>query len=145
MGEVMPGTDDRPERRDLGCSRPHACDSDPDSYDLWLDPCTTNAAAAPGLLKPFDAKSMRCYPISTRINGVRTMMRSVRDLSTTESALCLALHPVFAGFNLEIPKGSRKPDTCKQRLRLFQSVPSPFWLELFFVPAVSKLPALLWR
>jgi putative SOS response-associated peptidase YedK len=43
---------------------------DPDSYDLWLDPGMTNAAAASGLLKPFDAKSMRCYPISTRINHV---------------------------------------------------------------------------
>jgi putative SOS response-associated peptidase YedK len=43
---------------------------DPDSYDLWLDPGMTNAPAASGLLKPFDAKSMRCYPISTRINHV---------------------------------------------------------------------------
>jgi putative SOS response-associated peptidase YedK len=27
----------------------------PDGYDLWLDPGMTNVAAAPELLKPFDA------------------------------------------------------------------------------------------
>lgn len=41
---------------------------DPDSYDLWLDPGMNNVTAATDLLKPYDAKSMRCYPISTRIN-----------------------------------------------------------------------------
>jgi len=43
---------------------------DPDGYDLWLDPGMTNVAAASELLKPFDARLMRCYPISTRINHV---------------------------------------------------------------------------
>jgi putative SOS response-associated peptidase YedK len=32
-----------------------------DSYDLWLDPGMTNVAAASELLKPFDARLMRCY------------------------------------------------------------------------------------
>jgi putative SOS response-associated peptidase YedK len=39
-----------------------------DSYDLWLDPGMQNAAAALDLLKPLDARLMRCYPVSTRIN-----------------------------------------------------------------------------
>jgi putative SOS response-associated peptidase YedK len=43
---------------------------DPDSYELWLDPGMTNVAAASDLLKPFDARLMRCYPVSTRINHV---------------------------------------------------------------------------
>jgi len=41
---------------------------DPDSYDLWLDPGMQNVAAASELLKPYDARLMRCYPVSTRIN-----------------------------------------------------------------------------
>ena len=43
---------------------------DPDSYELWLDPGLTNVAAASELLKPYDARLMRCYPVSTRINHV---------------------------------------------------------------------------
>jgi putative SOS response-associated peptidase YedK len=42
---------------------------DPDSYDLWLDPGMTNVFAASELLKPFDARLIRCYPVSTRINS----------------------------------------------------------------------------
>jgi putative SOS response-associated peptidase YedK len=45
---------------------------DPDSYDLWLDPGMRDADAASDLLKPLDARLMRCYPISTRINHVAT-------------------------------------------------------------------------
>jgi len=43
---------------------------DPDSYDLWLDPGMQNVAAVDELLKPYDARLMRCFPISTRINSV---------------------------------------------------------------------------
>ncbi len=43
---------------------------DPDGYDLWLDPGMNNVTAASELLKPYDARLMRCYPISTRINRV---------------------------------------------------------------------------
>jgi putative SOS response-associated peptidase YedK len=43
---------------------------DPDSYDIWLDPGMTNVAAASELLKPCDARLVRCYPVSTRINRV---------------------------------------------------------------------------
>src|SRR5262245_41930944 len=42
----------------------------PDSYDLWLDPGMTNVQVISELLKPYDPKSMRCYPVSTRINLV---------------------------------------------------------------------------
>jgi len=41
-----------------------------DDYDLWLDPGMTNVAAASDLLKPFDARRMRCFPVSGRINHV---------------------------------------------------------------------------
>jgi SOS response associated peptidase (SRAP) len=43
---------------------------DPDTYDLWLDRGMQNAGAASELLKPYDARLMRCYPVSTRINHV---------------------------------------------------------------------------
>jgi putative SOS response-associated peptidase YedK len=39
-------------------------------YDLWLDPGMRDAGAASDLLKPYDARLMRCYPVSTRINSV---------------------------------------------------------------------------
>jgi putative SOS response-associated peptidase YedK len=43
---------------------------DPDGYDMWLDPGMKNADTASELLKPLDARLMRCYPVSTRINQV---------------------------------------------------------------------------
>jgi putative SOS response-associated peptidase YedK len=43
---------------------------DPDSYDLWLDPGMKDVRAAAELLKPYDARLMRCYPVSSRINHV---------------------------------------------------------------------------
>jgi putative SOS response-associated peptidase YedK len=43
---------------------------DPDSYDLWLDPGMTKVEAVSDLLKPCDARLMRCYPVSSRINHV---------------------------------------------------------------------------
>lgn len=43
---------------------------DPDNFDLWLDPGMTDVASASDLLKPFDARAMRSYPISSRINHV---------------------------------------------------------------------------
>jgi putative SOS response-associated peptidase YedK len=43
---------------------------DPDSYDLWLDPGMEDTSAVSDLLKPYDARLMRCYPVSTRINHV---------------------------------------------------------------------------
>ena len=42
----------------------------PDSYDMWLDPRMQNLAAVCELLKPYDARLMRCYPVSSRINHV---------------------------------------------------------------------------
>ena len=43
---------------------------DPGSYDLWLDPGMNDVAAISELLRPFDARLMRSYPVSTRINHV---------------------------------------------------------------------------
>jgi putative SOS response-associated peptidase YedK len=42
----------------------------PDGHDLWLDPGMRDGDAASDLLKPCDARLMRCYPVSTRINHV---------------------------------------------------------------------------
>ena len=43
---------------------------DPDSYDVWLDPGMKDVSVASELLKPYDARLMRSYPISARINHV---------------------------------------------------------------------------
>jgi putative SOS response-associated peptidase YedK len=43
---------------------------DPDGYDVWLDPGMTDVSVASELLKPYDARLMRCFPVSTRINHV---------------------------------------------------------------------------
>jgi putative SOS response-associated peptidase YedK len=43
---------------------------DPSDYDQWLDPGLTNDQAVSEMLKPYDARMMRCYPVSTRVNHV---------------------------------------------------------------------------
>ena len=43
---------------------------DPDCYDLWLDPGMTNVDPASDMLKPFDARLMRSFPVSARVNHV---------------------------------------------------------------------------
>jgi putative SOS response-associated peptidase YedK len=43
---------------------------DPAAYDLWLDPGMKNVSAATELLRPYDARLMRSYPVSTRVNQV---------------------------------------------------------------------------
>jgi putative SOS response-associated peptidase YedK len=43
---------------------------DPGCYDLWLDPGMQNVGAITELLKSYDARSMRSYPVSTRLNNV---------------------------------------------------------------------------
>jgi putative SOS response-associated peptidase YedK len=41
-----------------------------DDYDVWLDPGMQNVASISELLKPYDARLMRCYPVSSRVNYV---------------------------------------------------------------------------
>jgi putative SOS response-associated peptidase YedK len=43
---------------------------DRESYDLWLDPGMQNVAAISELLKPCDARLMKCFPVSSRVNHV---------------------------------------------------------------------------
>jgi len=43
---------------------------DRESYDLWLDPGMQNVAAISDLLKPYEARLMRYYPISAKVNHV---------------------------------------------------------------------------
>lgn len=42
----------------------------PDAYDVWLDPGMSDVRAASELLKPYDARLMRSYPVSARVNSV---------------------------------------------------------------------------
>jgi putative SOS response-associated peptidase YedK len=40
----------------------------PHCYDQWLDPLTMDAAVISDFLKPFEARLMRCFPVSSRVN-----------------------------------------------------------------------------
>ncbi len=39
-------------------------------YDLWLDPAVTSPERVSSVLHPYDAREMRRYPVSTRVNNV---------------------------------------------------------------------------
>jgi putative SOS response-associated peptidase YedK len=70
---------------------------DPDSYDLWLDPGMQNVAAISELLKPFDARLMRCYPVSARVNHVANDDEGCSvpvELAQTQNSLCLCRNAV---------------------------------------------------
>jgi putative SOS response-associated peptidase YedK len=43
---------------------------EPDDYDLWLDPGITEPERVTELLRPYDARLMRKYPVSTLVNRV---------------------------------------------------------------------------
>jgi putative SOS response-associated peptidase YedK len=43
---------------------------DPDCYDLWLDPGMHDLRVVSDMLKPYDARMMRSYPVSSRVNSV---------------------------------------------------------------------------
>jgi putative SOS response-associated peptidase YedK len=40
----------------------------PEDYDLWLDPGVTDPARVTDCFRPFDARLMKKYPVSTRVN-----------------------------------------------------------------------------
>ena len=42
---------------------------DPSSYDVWLDPGMQNPVAI-RIIKSHDARLVRCYPVSSRLNHV---------------------------------------------------------------------------
>jgi putative SOS response-associated peptidase YedK len=41
----------------------------PEDYALWLDPGMTDPAGVADLLKPFDARLMKKYPVSARVGS----------------------------------------------------------------------------
>lgn len=43
---------------------------DPNDYNLWLDPGLTDSTKIIDLLKPFDSRRMRAYPVSSMVNKV---------------------------------------------------------------------------
>ena len=43
----------------------------PADYDVWLGPGVTDPANLTDLLKPFDARLMRAYPVSSTVNSVK--------------------------------------------------------------------------
>ena len=63
---------------------------DPDSYDLWLDPSMRDVSVASELLRPCDARLMRCYPVSARINNAANddeECSAPRELAETQDRL----------------------------------------------------------
>jgi len=58
--------------------------------DVWLDPGMTKEDGASELLRPYDARQMRNYPVSTRINHVAnddTECSRPVELAQTQSTL----------------------------------------------------------
>src|SRR5580704_7565067 len=43
---------------------------DRDNHAQWLDPGMTNVEALSEMLKPYNARLMRCFPVSCRVNSV---------------------------------------------------------------------------
>ena len=41
----------------------------PEDYELWLDPGVVDPARVGDCLRPFDARLMKKYPVSTRVNS----------------------------------------------------------------------------
>ena len=70
---------------------------DPADYDLWLDPGMQNVAAISELLKPYDTRLMRCYPVSTRVNYAANDDEQCSlpvELAQTQNSLCLCRNAV---------------------------------------------------
>lgn len=42
-----------------------------DDYDIWLDPGMTDPNKLADLLKPFDSRKMRIYPVNSTVNSVK--------------------------------------------------------------------------
>ena len=66
---------------------------DPDSYDLWLDPGMKDATVVSEVLKPFDARLMRCYPVSTPSYTVRN---DDEECARTVESECLPQGRLFS-------------------------------------------------
>jgi hypothetical protein len=92
LDQVVLDSDDA-ERRDFSRPRPDAGDPESRHYDLWLDPGFTEVAAVSEVLKPYDARLMRSYPVSTRINHAANddpeMQRACYRRSTFAGAIFL--------------------------------------------------------
>ena len=55
-----------------------------DDYDLWLDPGKTNVEIV-DLLRPFDARLMRAFPVGSRVNNVANDDAECSRPNTAES------------------------------------------------------------
>jgi putative SOS response-associated peptidase YedK len=59
----------------------------PEDYDLWLDPGVTNVALVADSLEPFDPRSMKKYPVSTRVNRAENDdQQCAREISIESTA-----------------------------------------------------------
>jgi putative SOS response-associated peptidase YedK len=65
---------------------------EPQSYDLWLDPGMQNVQVVSEFLKPYDARLMRSYPVSSRVNHVANDDEECsRPVEHAETENCLFL------------------------------------------------------
>jgi len=66
----------------------------PDDYDLWLDPGLTDPKRVAELLKPFDHRLMRKYPVSTAVNRVENDgPECAQEIAAPDSAAQKSLFP----------------------------------------------------
>ena len=62
-----------------------------DKYDLWLDPGMRDVAVLSEMLRPYDPRLMRSYPVSTRINVINDDEECSRPVELAEMQ-----HTLFA-------------------------------------------------
>jgi putative SOS response-associated peptidase YedK len=77
-----------------------------DSYDLWLDPGMNKVSELSQLLVPFDAKSMRSYPVNTRINQV------ANDICIKNAIIGVQVQNTYAQTEGECRPARRSAQTC---------------------------------
>jgi len=79
----------------------------PQYYELWLDAGFRDSDSLAGILKPFDARLMKRYPVSTRVNAV-----------ANDDAECAALSPVNAA-DVEVhPECALTPRSLRRNAKM---------------------------
>ena len=59
----------------------------PGAWDFWLDPASTDAEAAAGLLMPAPSSLIRMHPVSTEVNNAPQQRRPPHRASRPDSKL----------------------------------------------------------
>jgi len=110
---------------------------DPDGFDLGLDPGMRDVAAASDLLILYDARRMRRYPVSTRINPVANDDASLSGGMGVRHSCCGSL--LFANSSAFSSASAAFTGTSGST-----PVPSQFVFEIGFIARANGTPIMKW-